>query len=231
MNTQYLSNETITVSPLYDHIDHLLETTKASIYWKDIRGHYLGANTPFLKNAALPSLLDVVKKTDLDLIWANEAVRWKQNDYEVINTGKAKKYLEPCRVGNRVELFISHKMPLRSKSGKIIGVFGISTLYDEKEVEISDYPTPENAFENIVVLDPKSYQSHIYLTSDLTKRQMECLRYIVKGMTAKEIAKIMFLSPRTIEHYIQAIKLKWNCHSRSKLVEKALDFFSYRKED
>jgi DNA-binding CsgD family transcriptional regulator len=56
----------------------------------------------------------------------------------------------------------------------------------------------------------------------LSDRQLDCLYYLVKGMTIKEIAKEMSLSPRTVEHYLEAIKIKLNSHSRVDLFEKAM---------
>ena len=56
----------------------------------------------------------------------------------------------------------------------------------------------------------------------LTQRQLECLVHLVKGMTAKEIARCLMLSPRTIEYYLGLLKDKFNCHSRSQLIKIAL---------
>lgn len=41
-------------------------------------------------------------------------------------------------------------------------------------------------------------------------------------MTQKEIAKTLKISPRTVEYYLEEIKIKLNCHSRSDLIAKAL---------
>lgn len=56
----------------------------------------------------------------------------------------------------------------------------------------------------------------------LSKRQIECLYYLVKGMTAKETARIIGISHRTVECYLDNIKTKLNCSSRVELIEKAL---------
>ena len=58
--------------------------------------------------------------------------------------------------------------------------------------------------------------------NNLTKRQLDCLFYLVKGMTIKEIAAMLSLSHRTIEHYIEAIKQKLECNSRSDLICRGL---------
>ena len=57
----------------------------------------------------------------------------------------------------------------------------------------------------------------------LSKREIECAYYLIRGMTAKQIAKIIFLSPRTIEHYIDRIKSKFKCKSRSDLIMSILN--------
>lgn len=51
----------------------------------------------------------------------------------------------------------------------------------------------------------------------ITEREMECLFYTVGGRTAKETAKLLALSPRTIEHYLDNLKSKFNCSTKSEL--------------
>lgn len=53
----------------------------------------------------------------------------------------------------------------------------------------------------------------------LTKQEMLCATYLMKSYTAKEIAKIINLSPRTIETYIEKIRQKFNYPHRSELNE------------
>lgn len=60
-------------------------------------------------------------------------------------------------------------------------------------------------------------------TRVLSHQQKQCLSCLMQGMTIKEIANYLKLSPRTVEHYIDAIKSKLHCSSRSKLIMKALE--------
>lgn len=55
---------------------------------------------------------------------------------------------------------------------------------------------------------------------DLSKRQNEILRLVIFGKTIKEISKILDLSPRTVEHYFETIKTKFNVYSKSELIAK-----------
>lgn len=55
----------------------------------------------------------------------------------------------------------------------------------------------------------------------LSQRQLECLFFLLRGKSSKEIGKILNLSPRTIESYIDEIKLKMGCSIKSQVIEKA----------
>lgn len=52
----------------------------------------------------------------------------------------------------------------------------------------------------------------------LSKQQYKCLYFLSQGMTYKEIALEMKLSPRTIEYYIEIIRKKTNRSSRRTLI-------------
>jgi DNA-binding CsgD family transcriptional regulator len=54
----------------------------------------------------------------------------------------------------------------------------------------------------------------------ITDREMECLFYATGGRTAKEIAQQLDLSPRTVEHYLDNLKSKFDCTSKTELRNK-----------
>ena len=56
----------------------------------------------------------------------------------------------------------------------------------------------------------------------LTEREKQCLFYVFLGMTAKQIARYMSISPRTVEEYIEKIKIKYDCDYKQQLIIKAL---------
>ena len=61
------------------------------------------------------------------------------------------------------------------------------------------------------------------LNFKLTKRENTCLFYMVRGKTAKEIAGLLFISKRTVEKHIEHIKNKFNCTTKSQLIEKVIE--------
>ncbi len=53
---------------------------------------------------------------------------------------------------------------------------------------------------------------------NLTAKQKECLDYLAKGLSAKEIALRMHISPRTVETHLEHIKIKLNVNFKSELL-------------
>jgi DNA-binding NarL/FixJ family response regulator len=53
----------------------------------------------------------------------------------------------------------------------------------------------------------------------LNEREMDIVRLVVEGKTTKEIAGLLFLSPRTVENYKNSILKKLNLHKTSDLIK------------
>ena len=69
---------------------------------------------------------------------------------------------------------------------------------------------------------------NLRLTGDLegeilSHKQLACVIHLVEGKTAKEIAKILGLSYRTIEGHITKLKARFNCHTKTELISKLLN--------
>jgi DNA-binding CsgD family transcriptional regulator len=56
-----------------------------------------------------------------------------------------------------------------------------------------------------------------------TKRESECMVWLLKGKTMKGIARQLNISPRTVESHLGAMKRKFHCYSKSQLIEKILN--------
>ncbi len=86
-------------------------------------------------------------------------------------------------------------------------------------------------------MDSSSYSKDVFIEDtrvtsadqttgiNLSAREKECLHLYVRGKTAKEIGKALHLSNRTIENYLQNIKLKLGLSSKSQLIHKTWHYF------
>lgn len=58
---------------------------------------------------------------------------------------------------------------------------------------------------------------------NLSQRQLDCAQLLLYGKTCKEIAKVLNLSPRTIETHFDYIKTKLGCINKTELIIKLTD--------
>ncbi len=56
----------------------------------------------------------------------------------------------------------------------------------------------------------------------LTNRQMECLFFMLRGKTNRNIADALGIGERTVEDHINEIKIKLKCTSKPECIEKAM---------
>lgn len=54
----------------------------------------------------------------------------------------------------------------------------------------------------------------------LTEREHDCLNYLLKGLTAKESAKVLGISPRTVEEYLAQLRYKLQCKDKGEVISK-----------
>lgn len=189
-------------------------------FWKNNDGFYLGCNDKAAELLKLNSRHAVVGMSDFDLpILSEEALALRAGDKKVMRAKKALRFNYTITQKDSVISFLSFKAPLFDANGKIAGIYGIDNFFINNERKAT-----LEILKNIDICP-----SVIKNPFKLTKRQSECLYHLVKGKTMKQIAAALNLSPKTIEHYLEIIKRKLNCYSRTELIEKALQLPQIRE--
>ncbi|HLD17217.1 MAG TPA: PAS domain-containing sensor histidine kinase [Coxiellaceae bacterium] len=143
--------------------EDLLLQTPAHLYWKDIKGVYQWCNDIQAKSFGLSSNKEVVGKTDYDLLSREEAEKISKIDANVMKNKNPISLEEIASFSNNPKaIFLSKKIPLRDKKGRIIGLFGISfDITDVKRYEgwlIKEKEIVEIALDNIIANLP----GHVY---------------------------------------------------------------------
>lgn len=203
--------------------NQVLESIPGSVFCKDKNGRYLDVNHIQVYSASATRFSDLIGKNDHGLAWQEQAPACIQNDKEVIYTEKPKTFIEQVIAFGKNRSFLSYKFPLKNKSEKIMGILGMSFLLDEPEVIqhwLTDSKFLINSPENLINLEG---------IKQPTQREIECLYHLIKGLTLKQIAKKLSISPRTVEHHLENIKIKLNCTSRAELITKALQLPAIKK--
>lgn len=56
----------------------------------------------------------------------------------------------------------------------------------------------------------------------LSERQHQCLFFLIRGKSAKQIAALLSISPKTVESHIEVVNMKFDTYLKSELIEKAI---------
>ena len=88
-------------------------------------------------------------------------------------------------------------------------------LNDEKQKTFYKTKKDELPIKSLVRYRLGAKYGNIYLT----KREAECMVWLLRGKTTSNIATILELSSRTVESYIKNMKTKTGCRTKSELID------------
>lgn len=131
------------------------------------------------------------------------------------------------------------KFPWFNESYSLIGVFGFSILTDNKIL-----PTGFSLSESLELIAKtgllgsdqrvKNFHKFVYksVIDDvyLSQQEMRCIKLLIRGMTAKMIARTLKISHRTVESYLEILKLKFRVNTKIELIDKVVSFIFPHEE-
>lgn len=136
-----------------------------------------------------------------------------------------------------LKLFILHFKEKINQSKLLSSAYDLTFGLDKKaegysiksDNDLIIHDKNRNEFLQAVSLNDNSY--NLTLCASLTIREKECLKHLVLGKSAREIAEILGLSKRTVEFYLANIKSKLYVNSKSKLIEIGIEYFQLLRTD
>jgi len=159
------------------------------VFVKDVDGYYKFCNKAMAKDLGLANTEDIIGRHDKELIWKSFSSRLRENDKCVENIGEGIDFIEPVKLWSGKQVeLISYKYPLLNGEADQ-GVFGIS-------------------FVKLACCS----------SSDLSNRERQCIILTARGFSSKEIAKILNISFRTVEEYLEHAKNRLKCRNKAHLV-------------
>lgn len=196
---------------------------------KDVNGEYMEGNERQAMVVGLSNVHDLKGKTDFDFVDSQSAGLLQQNDSRVWQSHKSYCFIESYISTKTLHAgtYLSIKHPRYDRDSKIIGIFGFSIELTASSFINAFMAIAKNT--DMMIPSQKILELHqSYLTTKsrdfkLTQRETECLCYLVRGKTAKSIAQLLKLSPRTVEYYLDNIKNKLGCRTKSQLIEWAIE--------
>lgn len=175
------------------------------------------------------SVEDAVGKGLFDVFKKDTATYIVNNDKEVIETNQMQIIEEEyLRKDDNSIQSLSIKFPWYGSNNEIIGLLGFSIMLGRQSLAESLLHLTKLGLLN----SPAGYDDCHFLPGSkinnvyLSRRETQCLQLYIKGKTAKEVARILRLSYRTVENYIRNIKIKMGVTKKSELIIKMMDHYN-----
>lgn len=194
---------------------------------KNLNSRFTAFSPELAKLTGWKSVDDAIGKTDYDTPsdLAEFAEEFIKLDKKVIDSGQRMVAIDIQHYTTGWGIMLTEKKPITNENNEIVGLF--NTLIDVSNIDFFKFYLKFHTFNT--KLSAKGVEPTSYVLTDfhnplpLTEKQENCLFYLIRGKTIKEIAKFLKISPRTVECHLDAIKIKLNCQNKSEIIEKAID--------
>ena len=186
------------------------------------------ANDQMAVSLDLNSPRKIVGKTILDFCPNQLGREVMLNDAKVLDSESPLFVDEVAVMEEKIKKhFLSVKIPLYNNDNDISGIFGFSMV-------LKNQPLAEtlNLLSKIGLLNLFNLTERRFLLKsgtiidgvNFTDRQRQIINLVVRGFSAAKIASEIELSKRTVEHYIDTIKIKLHVNSKTQLIDKIVQF-------
>lgn len=179
------------------NLDAIVENAPATIFVKDLSGRYLYANRQFEVTTGV-SPEKALGRTDFDLFPEARAAAYRDDDLRTLQGDSPLRFENPVLVQGTERLFSSVKFRVRGQE-EVVGVCGISVdITDVSQVD------PEATGK------PQSRADAFFgrLLASLTPQEVRVLDLVATGLSDREIAEKLSLSPGTVRHHVSHLLKK-----------------------
>lgn len=129
-------------------LDHL---PGVAFFAKDRHSRLMAANRQFFERFGFRTEAQIVGKSDFDLFPARLAEHFRLDDAAVMESGKPKLNIVELFFNRQgiPDWFITHKFPVFDRTGKVIGVMGVTQSYEVAKQALQPYLAIDRAVECI----------------------------------------------------------------------------------
>lgn len=206
---------------ILDHLPGYLSIT-------DLKGNFVWLNNKAACFMGVNSIEEIIGKKYIDVKWEHDksAMIKAENDQLLIARNKNMSFLSYHQYVDGWKMALCEKSLVYNDEKEKIGIINYwSDITDYSLIDINQFLF--NRLKDFKYGEKQPFSLYLnkekFNNYNLSPRQQECLFYLLRGMSDKEIASKLNLSPRTVESYIHEIKNKMQCRTRVEVIEKSLN--------
>lgn len=197
---------------------------------KDQDSTFMYANKEYAKIIGIKESkhLDIIGRTDFDMPCdtINCAELFRNQDKAVIATEKRMRILDihPF-AGKEWKAYIFTKTPFYDDNKNVAGtIFNGVDITNSTILELGSLLSKMTTEirTNLLGSQNSFLLTHDFNEVKLSSREAECLFFLLRGKTAKLIAKFLGISSRTVEEHLSNLKHKFNARNKYDLIDKTI---------
>lgn len=194
------------------------------LWEKDISSTYVWSNMQCAEHFGYKKPQDMIGQTDYDVPYefVELASIFQECDKKVIDACGRFKYFEILKSSNSAwKILLVTKIPKIDQKGIISGTLGHAMDITVSFAKIACLLSATNRKNSKEALTQSSYLigQNGFNNIKLSQRESECLFFYLRNRSAKEIGKLLRLSSRTVEYYIERLKMKFGCQNKAELFD------------
>ena len=194
-----------------------LNKMKGIFFIKSADFRYAYVSEELVSCAGLLSRDEIIGKLDSELPWRDVSGIYSYFDRYTVSYGKAFSITPHYnRSSQKYNLISSEKYAIYNKANIAIGIFGWVSLINDRvcvQSQLNEYLS--------VPIRRTHYIDLKCSELALSKRESECLFYLMRGETTKSISLKLGVESRTINLYLENVKNKFSTFDRQGLINHA----------
>jgi len=186
---------------------------------KDVDSVITECDEMFLQYTGAKSKDEIVGHTDFEFVWQEYAPLYRKHELDILSGNEYSAIIPVKDADNNTLLFLHNKIRTLDEKGEVDGlIVRAMEILNPNYHELITSLTKINTQKKPVFALGKKIND-----IELSVRQKQCLFFLLYGKTAKAIANILKISPRTVETHIDNMKIKFGCRSKSELIDAAIN--------
>jgi DNA-binding CsgD family transcriptional regulator len=193
-------------------------------YKKNLDSVYTETNETLARFLGFSKTKKMIGCTDYELPCpaSENAEKFRNDDQQVISNQRNLNTIDIYEYTTGLSILLTQKSPCYDNNGNLIGTCGRGVNITQLLSEVSQF-----VFDNVHPHQKLTKGTYIIGYDDagikLSPRQQECLFFLLRGKTAKQIGQQLNLGHRTVESYLETIKTKFNCQNKYELIDHATE--------